>query len=873
MNTFKQYVNPHLGNMLESIKMDKSFIKGKGSYLFDAKGNRYLDLIAAYGALPLGYNPNEVWEAILEVNQKEEPSFIQPSALDAAGELAQKLIDITPEGLKYVTFTNSGAETVEAAIKLCRSATKRMGILSVHNSFHGKTLGALSATGKSYYQSVFGAPANGFNYIPYGDIEALLNEFKENPNYYAAFIIEPVQGEGGIVTPPKGYLREVRQICDEYGVKLILDEIQTGLGRTGRLFAFEEDEIVPDVLLLAKALSGGIIPIGACICTEEVYNEEFALKHSSTFAGNTLACRVAMRVLELLTKDTCILDNVNKCGDILKNGLIRLRDTYPNVIKEIRGKGLMLGIDFGVNKNTFRGSLLGVMAEQELLTPIVSSYLLNVEKVRVAPTLNGNTVIRIEPALNITEHECSIALESIGNMLEVLSKGNTAKLLSYLIEVPIDNNQNNCAKESANQPIHIEDSDSRFAFLIHPLDLRNYSDYDQSLSCFSIDELKELTERWNEMVEPFVVSEAIITSKCGNRAYGEFIVVPRTADELVKMPREEAIEQLKKALNLAKKRGAKIVGLGAYTSVVSGGGLYLKDEAIPLTTGNSYTVVSAVDAVMEALIRLGEKPQHSIAAIVGATGSIGFGASILLSEKVSKMILIGNPNNKESSIKRLHKVAANIYKHLAELIERNTIFELGSIGYILSNKYKLPHSSATIEEFISFAIELDKNNGPIQTTTDIDEMLVYADIVISATSNVGKLIDADNLKPGAIVCDMSRPRNVSEDVSVLREDVLIIDGGIVEVPGRPNLGLSLGFDQGLAYACMSETIMLALEKHYEHTSVGASGISIDSILYTKELGEKHGFKLADFRSFDKNIESERWENAKKARKNSFLSLA
>lgn len=873
MNTFKQYVNPYLGNMLESIRMDKSFVKGKGSFLYDVDGDKYLDLIAAYGALPLGYNPDEIWEAILDVQKDGEPSFIQPSTLDAAGELAEKLIKVTPEELRYVTFTNSGAETVEAAIKLCRSSTKRMGILSAYNSFHGKTLGALSATGKSYYQSIFGAPATGFNYIPYGDTESLLKELKENPTYYAALIIEPIQGEGGIVTPPKGYLKEIKQICEEYGVKLVLDEIQTGLGRTGRLFAFEEEEMVPDVLLLAKALGGGIIPIGACICTEDVYNEEFAQKHSSTFAGNTLACRVGIKILDILTRDSKILDNINKCGDILKSGLLNLKESYPNVIREVRGRGLMLGIDFGINKNTFPGSLLGVMAEQELLTPIISSYLLNVEKVRVAPTLNGNTVIRIEPALNISENECNVALESIDNMLKVLSKGNTAKLLSYLIDVPIDNNHDITTKEKAQDTACIENSDSRFAFLIHPLDLKNYSDYDQSLSCFSVEQLKELTEKWSEMVEPFVVSDTIVTSECGNKTYGEFIVVPRTADELVRMPREEAIIQLKKALKIAKDRGAKIVGLGAYTSVVSGGGLHLKDEGIPLTTGNSYTVVSAVDAVTQALIKLGEKPQQSTAAIVGATGSIGFGASVLLSEKVSRLILIGNPNNKESSIRRLHKVAANIYKHLAILLKNNVIFEPGSIGYLLSESYDLPHFDASLEEFVDFAIELDKNNGPIQATTDIDEMLVHADVVISATSSVGKFIDANGLKPGAIVCDMSRPRNVSEDVELLRPDVLVIDGGIVEVPGRPELGINLGFDKGLAYACMSETIMLALEEHYEHTSVGASGISIDSILYTKKLGEKHGFKLADFRSFDKPIDDEKWENARKARENNLSLLA
>src|SRR5262249_6313168 len=186
---------------------------------------------------------------------------------------------------------NSGAEAVEAAIKLCRAATKRPGILSTRGSFHGKTLGALSATGNPNYQRDFAAPAAGFDQVPYGDADALRQALTARPAYSGAFTVEPIQGEGGIVEPPPGYLAAARTICDEAGVLLALDEIQTGLGRTGDLFACEAESVVPDVLVLAKALGGGLIPIGAVLCTENVHTTAFATKHSSTFAGNALACR------------------------------------------------------------------------------------------------------------------------------------------------------------------------------------------------------------------------------------------------------------------------------------------------------------------------------------------------------------------------------------------------------------------------------------------------------------------------------------------------------------------------------------------------------------------------------------------------------
>lgn len=866
MHSFTEFVNPYLGRLLENIKMDKVYTRGDGCYLYDSKGSQYLDCIASYGALPFGYNPKDIWGCIYDFHNSKEPSFIQPSALDAAGELAKRLIEIVPQGLRFVTFTNSGAETVEAAIKLCRASTGRIGILAAENGFHGKTLGALSATGKASYQKAFGAPVKGFNFVKYGDIEALETEFKKNPDFYAAFIVEPIQGEGGIVEPPSGYLPQAKSICSKYGARLVVDEIQTGLGRTGTLFACQQENICPDVLLLAKALGGGIMPIGTCICSEEVYNEEFALKHSSTFGANSLACRIGIKVIEMLTaKDGHILDNVESNGRMLKNVLISLQQRYPNIIKSIRGRGLMLGIDFCMERNTFPGSLLGIMAEQELLTPVISSYLLNQEKIRVAPTLNGSNVIRIEPPLIINKEQCLEALKGIENMLGVLSERNTAKFLSYLIGVNSNRQFRTAIQESIPivTPAADDNEDGRFAFLVHPVDLKNYAEFDESLAAFNEEELSKLTSVWNDMAEPFVISQTRITSKNGQKAFGEFIAIPRTAEQMLSLPKAQIMGELKKALNIAKNRGAKIIGLGAYTSVVSGGGLYLKDEDIPLTTGNSYTVVSAVDAVVSALEKVRTSPEYCTAAVVGAAGSIGRGVSLLISERISKLILVGNPKNAAISTERLFNIAAEIYKHIASLKKENKIFKANSIGYRLLQVKGLPSADSGLDDFLKFAKKLDSIESPIIISTDIDNFLPQADIVISATNNIDRLIAPGNLKYGAVVCDMSRPSNVSEEVSTERPDVLVIDGGVIEVPGLPSLGWNFGFDRGLAYACMSETMMLALEKHYVHTSLGASGISLNTILMMRELAHKHGFRLGSFKSFNKPIDDEKWIKLKR----------
>lgn len=867
MHAYVEYVNPYLGRLLENLKLDKGFSRGEGCYLYDAAGQSYLDCIAAYGALPFGHNPESIWQVVDAYRQSLEPSFIQPDTLNAAGALAERLIELSPPGLRYVTFTNSGAEAVEAAIKLCRSATGRMGILSTENSFHGKTLGALSATGNRAYQTAFGAPVEGFQTIPYGDLCALEQELQSKPETYAALIVEPIQGEGGIVVPPPGYLVGAQALCQQHGVLFVVDEIQTGLGRTGELFACTEEEVSPDVLLLAKALGGGIVPIGACLSTEKAYTEDFALKHSSTFAANSLACRVGLRVLEMLTHSGgSLLAEVRGKGAILEAGLRELQQKYPQLIKTVRGRGLMLGLEFNMDRDIYPGSLLGIMAEQELLSPAISSYLLNVEKIRVAPTLNGNAVIRIEPPLTITEAQCREALKGFAKMLACLSEGNTARFLSYLVRP--ENKQSyprfvpyptNTVKPSG------DPEEGRFAFLIHALDLQSYHQFDSSLQAFSEAELGELTGKFNDMIEPFVISKTYVTSVSGRRAYGEFIAVPRTTEEFIRMPRQQALSELKAAVALARDRGARIVGLGAFTSVASMSGLYLKGEGVPVTTGNSYTVVSAVDAVNTAIDKLQINRDDVTVAVVGAAGSIGKGIALLLSERLPRLILIGNPNNTDSS-QRLQAVAAEVYRYQAALLNQGRTLKRGSMGLILAGCPVLPLPGVPQKDFEEFAQGAGRKLGLIEFSTEIDTVLARADVVVSATSSEGKIIHAGNLKRDAIVCDVSRPANVSEEVDRARPDVLVIDGGVVEVPGLPSLGWDFGFEKGLAYACMAETMILALEQHYKNFSLGSSGVNLESILLTRTWGADHGFKLAAFRSFNRPLSEESWQKLLLARR-------
>ncbi|MHB8156044.1 MAG: aminotransferase class III-fold pyridoxal phosphate-dependent enzyme [Desulfocucumaceae bacterium] len=865
MHNFTRYINPHLGDLLAQVRMDKVYTRGEGHYLYDSEHKRYLDFIAAYGALPFGYNPPEIWQALEDARTGLEPSFIQPSALEAAGELAQRLIAVAPAGLEYVTFTNSGAETVEAAIKLARSATGRMGILSTENSFHGKTLGALSATGRAYYQLPFGAPVQGFKAIPYNSLEALSEELEANGPDYAAFILEPIQGEGGIIVPNPDYLTRALELCRQHGVLFILDEIQTGLGRTGKLFACEEENLCPDMLLLAKALGGGLYPIGACLCTSAAYTKDFGERHSSTFGANTLGCRVGLKVLEILTRDSqALIRQVMKNGERLKEALVRLQERFPRVLKQVSGRGYMLGLEFEMTRADFPSCFLSVLSEQDNLTPLVSSYLLNEEGLRVAPTLNGNRVIRIEPSLTVTWEECLTALKALEKVLAVLDEGNTIEIMRPVLdleEVDTGGAGVELYPWDRYQP-SADPKEGRFAFLMHPLDLYNYYQFDASLKALPPDKLEKMAELGSHILDPFVIGRTTVLSEAGHSAYGEFIALPHTAREMLELKTEDIIKELEKALELALERGARLVGLGAYTSVVSRSGTLLQGKFLPLTTGNSYTVVAGVEAVKLAARRFSLDLSHCSAAIIGATGSIGRTLAILLSEEMSQIILVGNSRHPQASSRRLRRVGADICIHLAKQMADGWTPAAGSLGGWLQ-RMNLPPLETPLEEWLPLVEELEKEERLV-ITTDLSQALPRAQVVITATSSVDDLINPMWVAPGAIICDISKPSNVRPALRQVRPDVLVIDGGVVAVPGRPSLGWDFGFEQGLAYACMAETMMLALEHHYTDMSLGAH-LSLDNMIYLRQLAVKHGFELAQLRSFDLPLSEDQWRQVAEAR--------
>lgn len=795
-------VDPHLAGLLSGLGLDVRYVRGEGTRLFDAAGRVCLDFAGAYGALPFGHNPEPIWAAIAGVRQRAEPSLTQPSLPAAAAELATALARCS--GLPHAFLTNSGAESVEAAIKLVRAATRRTLVVSTGGAFHGKTLGALSATGRPSYQAPFGAPAHGFTTVPFGSVAALRRVFAERGPDIAGFLVEPIQGEGGIVPAPPGYLAQARALCTAHGAKLVFDEVQTGLGRTGRMFAAEHTGVRPDVLTLAKALGGGIVPAGAVLYGADCLTEDFSLRHTSTFGGNALCARVGLATVDLLSADDqSLVRAAARRGALLRAGLVELRRRHPSLVVDVRGAGLLLGVELTADPDAFRGQgLFRSLAHAEGLAAYLCGFLLREAGVRVAPAYFAARVLRVEPPLTVSEDECATFLAALGAALDLIAAGDSHRFFAHLHEPPpppptrtaerLPPADDRIAPPKAGEP--------RWAFLGHPTDVASYRSFDPAL-CRSGEEVRALFARMRRSRSldgpaALFVGACRVVADTGESTHGELFALPHDARALLDLPTARAADLIGRAVAEAARRGAQLVGLGAYTSIVTANATLLGDLPVPVTTGNAYTAASACDGVTEVALRRGLDLSSATCAVLGAPGAIGRAMTLLLAERVGRLVLVGNPRGGRRTTARLAALADEI------------------------------------------AVRLPRPD----TTVDAESALAAADLVVAATSTPDLLVRPAAIRHGAIVCDVSQPANVSPELAARRPDVAVFAGGLVVLPGGRALGLSTGLPTGVTYACTAETMILACLRGAPVTSFG-DRLGADLVARLSAEGRRLGFRL------------------------------
>ncbi|MBS0263045.1 MAG: aspartate aminotransferase family protein, partial [Planctomycetes bacterium] len=342
----ESHINPAFVKVLRLLGFDKRYIRGQGAYLFDDQGQRYIDCLAGYGTFACGRNHPVIRQVVQQAMELELPNLLHMGIATLSGLLARELLSVAPGDLETVFFTNSGSEGVETALKYARIATGRPRIVHCDKSFHGLTLGALSVNGHDIFRDGFGPLLPNVGTVPYNDLAALEQELSRGD--VAGLIIEPIQGEG-VYMPDDDYLASALALCRQYGTIFIADEVQTGLGRTGKMFACEHWGIEPDILISAKALSGGYVPAGAVLSKKWIHNKvysslERSVVHSSTFSENDLAMAAGLATLHVL-KTEGLVENAARMGDRLAAGLREIGAKYE-MFREVRGKGLLLGLEF-----------------------------------------------------------------------------------------------------------------------------------------------------------------------------------------------------------------------------------------------------------------------------------------------------------------------------------------------------------------------------------------------------------------------------------------------------------------------------------------------------------------------------------------------
>jgi len=377
----------YLGNLYQRFPV--TIEKALGSHVWDTDNNEYIDCMGGYGVALVGHRNERVVNAIK--SQIEKVITVHSSFYNKTREeFLQTLIDVAPAGLSQVHLNNSGAESVEAGIKFARKFTGRKGMVAMKGSYHGKSMGALSLTFSPKYRESFQPLVEKVTFSPYGDIDALQTAVDKDT---AFVILEPIQGESGIHVPPDGFLQDVRKICDENGSLLVFDEIQSGLGRTGRMWASEHWETTPDIMCLAKGIAGGV-PMGVTLVRPDILSVMKKGEHSSTFGGNPLACAAGTATLQALTQDG-LVENAKNMGEKFLRGLNDLKSKHK-IIREVRGKGLMIGVE------------LKFEVKDILMEGIKKGLLL---------LYSGRNILRLLPPLVISDEDVTKSLQILDELL------------------------------------------------------------------------------------------------------------------------------------------------------------------------------------------------------------------------------------------------------------------------------------------------------------------------------------------------------------------------------------------------------------------------------------------------------------------------
>lgn len=745
---------------------------------------------------------------------------------------------------------------------------------ALKGAFHGKSVGSLSLTYNVEYRRPFAGLLQESRFIDSFDKKEIETTFKKSlKTYYdvkwtenagleinqkqisniAAIFVEPIQGEGGILRIGKEFLKECRSACDRYGVPMIFDEIQSGMGRTGTFFASEHSGVVGDIYLLAKSLGGGIAKISAALIDRDRYQNDFSILHSSTFAEDPVSSAIGNRVLDVLERDH-ILKMAKEKGVYLKRGLKKLMAQYPGVIDTVRGKGLMMGVVLASQENS-DSLIIGEIDRAGQLGYFASGYLFHGHNIRVFPTLSAPRVLRLEPSAYISYRDLDKVFDAFEQLCKVLAKNNTHEFLRFVTDRRAISGHHAKLQPRDIKIYRNKKSVPKVGFLVHYVHENQLKAVDPSFDTASPKRRDRFIRNMMSVAKPMHVGSAIIASGSGNKINFNVILVPVTSRHMVEFLKKPchspALDMVEDAVRMAYEMGCEVVGLGQYTSIISNNGLSIRNPGLAITTGNSNTVAVSVRAIMKAISMRGLDPSHISLSLIGAAGNIGASYSAMIANHVSNIHLLGSST--PGSLERLENIRFQIFRNAYRILSESRTTSNAAMG-VAGRLSKSPVVKRLINENADpqaawETIRVQRQtmiNDMMSVSTDI-ESIARSDVIVAVSNSHEKIIRDAFVKKNAVICDVSVPSATDPSLVQKRKDVLYFTGGIVKLPHRETIKIpAYPLPAGQVFACMAETMLLGLSGIRENFSFG--GLEIKDIELIDVLGKYHGFELGPLKT-------------------------
>nr|ABW82987.1 pyridoxalphosphate dependent aminotransferase class III [uncultured bacterium pEAF66] len=762
---------------------------------------------------------------------------------------------------------------------------KRPIFLVLEKSFHGKLIGSVQLTYNKNFRRPFQYFGLNTRFISPHDPDQLRRVLAEERivlydldvqdgvvrvverpiPIFAAFLVEPIQGEGGVHMLDADFAKLVRKTCNELDCPLIVDEIQSGMGRSGSFLASTLIPLKGDYYTLSKSLGGGLAKISATLIRKSRVRKEFSLVHSSTFAEDDFSSGIALKVLDMLEADDGkAYHQVQDSAAKLFAAFERVRAAFPDVIKEVRGQGLFIGVEFHSQKNAssiiIRGS-----AYNDSFGYLLSGYLLHQERIRIAPPGSAPNVLRIEPSMFLSDAQVAHVEAAFGRLCDIVRKQDALHFVFPLTASSRAKPRREAQDFSQAFPAQPA-ADSRFeptrpvrkiAFINHLINPQLLTEVDPSLAVLTAEELRQFVLKMDPNKKAAPYPAVRIHSPLGSAV--DFILYPlcvsseQMGQYLADGKLDGIRDDIQDRIKAASEDGCEIAGLGMFTSIVTNNCLSLRVPDTALTTGNAFTVAMAIDAIDNAVAAAGLPIEELTVVVVGAAGNIASTYASLLSEKTTRLILLGSERN--GSLSRLNQTLHSIYDDTWQEICTLPREKLGRLAQRLVRE---PLVAEWLEEgtapqrgrgkaIAQYVAERHGHDPYITVSTD-RSLIRRGHIVLCAANSAEPFLTGEDFRENAIVCDIAVPNNVCEGIGKDRPDVVYQQGGIVATPNGESLhpGARAFLGAGQLFACMAETVIMGLAGINRHYSYGA--ISKQQVREIAALGRAHGFSLAEYKT-------------------------